>query len=272
MSRRCRVAAAVVGVTIVVTGAVVALLGNDRAPLPHKRTAIVPQPVNPSLPSSTSQVFAPTTTVPADSPVQQQYDQGFVQGFRSAANRAEFARVASQRLPGPAISGGWPHLQPAYTPESWTREFVTALLDIDFAHQSRVGLAGWLVAEEAPDLLPGIPTDAQLGWLPATLLDPQPSFGSRSPIPSDAQWDAYAHAGVRWSVGDLHVQLDPQWQAMVAAGWQPVDEYASVEDVAGVLTITDGSTTATRNFGLDVQLGSARWHPGYGTVLAGQVG
>lgn len=120
--------------------------------------------------------------------------------------------------------------------------------------------------------MPGIPPEARLGWLVATVLDPQPGSGARSPIPSRTQWQAYAAAGVRWSVSGLHVQLDPRWQSMIAAGWQPVDLYASVEDVSGVLNVTRGSSTTTSSFSLEVQLGSARWHPGYGTVLVGEVG
>jgi hypothetical protein len=224
------------------------------------------------LPSSGSKPIAPDTTVPTDSPVQQQYDQDFEQGFSSPTNRNEFARIASLRLPGPAIIEGWPHLSPAYTPESWTRAFVAGLLDIDFAHQSRSALAAWLVAEEAPDLMPGIPPQAQLGWLLATVLYPQADSGASSPIPSASEWQADAAARVRWSISDLQVQLDSQWQSMIAAGWQPVDMYASVEDVSGVLRITHGSSTTSKSISLEVQLGSARWHPGYGTVLVGEVG
>jgi hypothetical protein len=212
------------------------------------------------------QPVAPATTVPSDSPVQQQYDQGFEQGFSSAANRAQLAEIESLSLPAPAVSGGWPHLRPAYTPEGWTRQFVAGLLDVDFARQSRSGLGAWLVAEEAPDLLPGIPVGAQLGGLYATVMDPAIT-GQPSPIPPAAVWQANAAAHIRWSVSNLEVQLDPGWESMIAAGWQPVDLYASVEDVSGILTITGGSSRAQRSFSMVVQLGSAHWHPGYGTAL-----
>ena len=212
------------------------------------------------------QPVAPATTVPTDSPVQQQYDQGFEQGFSSAANRAQLAEIETLSLPGPAVGVGLPDLPPAYTPEGWTRQFVAGLLDVDFARQTRSGLGAWLVAEEAPDLMPGIPAGAQLGSLYATVMDPVIT-GQPSPIPPVAVWQANASAGVRWSVSNLEVQLDPGWQSMIGAGWQPVDLYASVEDVSGTLTIRKGSSSAQRSFSLVVQLGSAHWHPGYGSAL-----
>jgi hypothetical protein len=208
----------------------------------------------------------PATTLPSDSPVQQQYDQGFEQGFSSAANRAQLAEIETLSLPTPAVGGGWPALAPAYTPEGWTREFVAGLLDVDFARESRSRLGAWLVAEEAPDLMPGIPVDAQLGSLYATVMDPALT-GQPSPIPPASVWRANAAAEVRWSVRNLEVQLDPGWQSMIAAGWQPVDLYASVEDVSGTLTIAKGSSRAQRSFSLELQLGSAHWHPGYGSAL-----
>lgn len=212
------------------------------------------------------QPVAPATTVPSDSPVQQQYDQGFEQGFSTASNRAQLAEIETLKLPAPAVGGGWPDLPPAYTPESWTAEFVAGLLDIDFSRQTRSGLGAWLVAEQAPDLMPGIPEGAQLGTLYATVMDPNLT-GQPSPIPPAAVWQANAAEGVRWSVSNLEVQLDPGWQSMIAAGWQPVDLYASVEDVSGTLTITQASSRTQRSFSLQLQLGSAHWHPGYGSAL-----
>jgi hypothetical protein len=226
-----------------------------------------PKPIASSSPPDGWRPVAPATTVPADSPVQQQYDQGFEQGFSSAANRAQLAEIEALSLPAPAVTGGWPIIAPAYTPEGWTRQFVGGLLDIDFARQNRLGLGAWLVAEEALDLMPGIPAGAQLGTLYATVMDPAVT-GQLSPIPPAAVWQADAAAGVRWSVSNLQVQLDPAWQSMITAGWQPVDLYASVEDVSGILTVTRHSSSAQKkSFSVQLQLGSGHWHPGYGTAL-----
>lgn len=216
--------------------------------------------------------LTPSTTLPALSPAQLKYDQAFEAGLSSPDERAVMAGVGSIALPAPATGRGWPELAPAYSPGAWAIEFTTGLLDVDFAHQARLSLGQWLVAEEAPDLLPGVPARSRLGWLVATVLCPRLVPGSRPPLPGPARWAAYAAAGERWRVSDLHVQVDPQWQAMVAAGWQPVDLYASVQDVSGVLARRSGGRTTRSTFSLELQLGSARWHAGYGTVLVGEVG
>jgi hypothetical protein len=221
--------------TSILIGGIIAGVGDHHHSTRHGQPAahkggppVSPGATEPTPPSSLQtgwQPVAPATTVPSDSPVQQQYDQGFEQGFSSAANRAQLAEIETLSLPAPAVTGGWQALNAAYTPEGWTRQFVAGLLDVDFARQTRSALGAWLVAEEAPDLMPGIPVGAQLGSLYATVMDPALT-GQPSPTPPPAVWQANAAAGVRWSVSNLEVQLDPGWQSMIAAGWQPVDLYA----------------------------------------------
>jgi hypothetical protein len=99
-----------------------------------------------------------------------------------------------------------------------------------------------------------------------SLLEPS-IIGQSSPLLSPRQWRADAAAGVRWSAGDLEVQLDPQWQQMIDAGWQPPDIRAVVEDVSGVLRVTQGRVSTTTHFSMVIQVGSAHWRDGYGTVL-----
>jgi hypothetical protein len=204
--------------------------------------------------------------VPEGTPVQQQYDRGFEEGFSSPGNEAMLRRGDALALPGPAIAGGWPDLAVSATPDGWATEFTSGLLDIDFGHQSCGALGEWLVAEEAPDLLPGIPSAFSNRALYVSLLEPA-IIGQPSPVPSPGQWRADAAAGVRWSANDLEVQLDPQWQQMIDAGWQPPDIRAAVEDVSGVLTITRRSVSTKRRFSLVIQVGSGRWRDGDGTVL-----
>jgi hypothetical protein len=47
----------------------------------------------------------------------------------------------------------------------------------------------------------------------------------------------------------------------------PVDQRFAAWDVSGVLTATSGSSSLQRHFSMVVYVGSAHWHPGYGTVL-----
>ncbi len=269
---RALLAAGVVLGSIIIAGGVAAVISgghhtpaSDAAAARPVRDSGTPGGVTPTS-SAGWRAVAPATTVPTSSPVQQQYDEGFERGFSSHSNTAMMTQAESLSIPPPAIGGGWPQLSPADTPDGWATEFIKGLLDVNFPHQSRSSLGSWLVAEEAPDLMPGIPTAFQNLALYVTVMAPGIT-GQPSPIPSGRQWRADAAAGVRWSVSDLEAQLEPQWQQMIGAGWQPRDLRAAVEDVTGLLDIRHGNVSITRRFSLVVQVGSAHWRASYGTVL-----
>lgn len=262
-TRRIVVGVGVALALLVIAGALaIAMAGNKTRP----RTPASPAPRSSSLPAGRWHPVPPATTIPQQTPVQMEYDHGFEHGFSSPKNQRVVALAEALRLPAPAISGGWPTLPTSNTPGTWTREFVHGLLDVNFAHQSRSGLGAWLVAQEAPDLMPGVPPGFQNRALYVSVMEPQIT-GQAPPVPSATQWKADAVAGVRWSVRGLQVQLDPQWQSMISAGWQPRDLRAAVEDVSGVLTITHGTATTTLRFSMVLQVGSAHWRRGYGAVL-----
>jgi hypothetical protein len=267
--RRPRIAAGIallVGALIIAGGITAVVTGAHRA---AARSHALQQGVSSTtsfLPPGGWNPVAPATTVPDETPVQQHFDEAFEEGLSSASNEAMMARAEALALPGPAIAGGWPDLPDSETPDGWAAEFVAGLLDINFVHQSRNALGAWLVAQEAPDLMPGIPNAFEERALFVSLLEPG-LIGEPSPVPSPSQWHAEAAADLRWSATQLQTQLEPQWQSMIDAGWQPPDIRAAVEDISGVLRITRGKATATRRFSMVIQVGSAHWHDGYGTVL-----
>lgn len=208
----------------------------------------------------------PATTIPPLTSVQMQYDQAFQNSF--SANSQQNAQVLALNLPTPAIGGGWVGLPISQTPESWSIAFVSGLLNINFSNQSRVALGSWLEAEEAPEDLPGIPAELQNRTLYVSLLEPGISQQS-SPIPSVADWNSNASNGVVWSVNGLKASVDPQWQKMIDAGWQPRDLRMTTEDVSGFLGVTQNGVTTEHMFSMTLVVGSAHWHNGYGSVLVG---
>lgn len=207
----------------------------------------------------------PATVAPAQTSQQQQDDQRFASHLSSSPSlrNAEAAQV-----PAPGFSTAWRPLPVVNTPDQWVESFVEQLLTINFAAQPRTGLGPWLSAEEAPERLPGVPLSAGSKVLYLSLLDPTAVGAGSSPIPGAAAWQADARAGVSWKVSDLGVRPDAQWSQLVASGWQPTDERFAAYQVTGRLNVTQRGSSAVslQGFSMVVYVGSARWHPGYGTV------
>ena len=266
ITRRSLIAAGSVAAVVVLIIAGV-LTSGSASPGRRTRQAVGPPPTTTSVRPGGSgewRAVPPVTDVPAQTAVQQRYDSALASGIGSSPSLIA-ARTA--RTPPPGFSTGWPALAVADTPQQWTDEFAQELLTIDFAHQSRAGLGRWLTAEEAPELLPGVPASVADKVLYLSLFDAASFGGSPSPIPSAAAWATDAAAGTRWAVSDLTVQPDPRFSQMVAAGWEPLDQRFAVEDVSGLLDVSEGGSRSARRFSMAVYVGSAHWHDGYGTVL-----
>lgn len=267
VQRRPFVAAvAVAGVLVIalIVGTVAALSGGSRHGTNLK--AASPPAMAGSFPAEQTSFTSvpPLTDDPAQTPVQEQYDSAFASGLSSSST---LETAEQTEVPSPAYAASWPAIPVADTPESWSTEFVQGMLDIDFAHQTRAGLGGWLSAEEAPELLPGVPAGVADKVLYLSMFDADTLGSGPSSIPDQAGWDSLARAGAHWSVTDLLAQPDPNFSQIVAAGWQPIDQRFAVEDVSGLLTVATGGTSVQRDFTMTVYVGSAHWHPGYGTVL-----
>ena len=257
---------------VLIAGVIAASVGSSHA----RRRQVNADPVAAAPAISPAQTAAwspvpPLTDVPAETPVQQQYDAALASGLASSSS---VTAAETAQAPPPGFSASWPALPVANTPEEWASQFTHELLDIDFARQSRTDLGRWLSAEEAPELLAGVPAEIADKVLYLSLFDTTAVGGTSSPVPDANTWQAAARAGESWTVSDLVVQPDPQFSQIVASGWQPIDQRFAVEDVTGNLTVSQGSvsqgaSSITKQFSMAVYVGSAHWHDGYGTVLVG---
>lgn len=263
--------AAVVAVVLVALAA--ATLAGHRAathPAATTPTGVVhhrPARTGLTAPAATAGAFRavpPLTATVPDTPVQQSTDRQLAAGL-AASGTIQAAEAAT--VPAPGYVGGWHPLPVVDSPDTWAVRFVRALLDIRFATETRAGLGRWLAAEAAPELLPGVPPSVQdkLDYL--SVFDSRAVGGGPSPVPSLSGWHRAAASGTTWRAADLLVQPDPAWARLVATGWQPVDERFAAEDVSGLLVVITGGHRTDHHFSLELYVGSAHWHPGYGTVV-----
>jgi hypothetical protein len=259
------------GLVGAVTVVVVGLIGIARGTAPQAPTARA-APTAAAAPHASGGTASlgpglswhtPVTAAAPGTPVEEQYDQAFSQGLGSLSGMAAAQALA---VPPPAVVGGWPALAVEITPERWAQVFTAGLLNVDFARQSRTALGAWLQAQEAPELMPGVPSGAADKILLISLLDPAMFGGQPTPVTSSSQWAVNARAGVRQTVSDLLVQADPAWAQMIAAGWQPSDVRMTEEDVSGLVKVHQPSGVTSHHFRLQVIVGSSRWREGYGTV------
>jgi len=251
-------------VAVVVVAAIVAIIGGAcsghargsvaRPPSTAKRPAHRPHPLRP--------VYNPPSQGNSDtSASQQQADNARIAAQAPAVG--EWAAVEALSLPAPAPSAQFPAIPHAnrQNPDSYAAAFVTELLSIDFAADSRPSLLSWAVSETSPETTPGTPASAASKFLYFNLVAPG------SPAPPAASWSADASAGVTWSVSKVTMSVAPAWSQALAAGWQPPDLRMTFLDVTGNLTVTQtGQPPVVKPFSLQLGLGTAEYHNGYGAM------
>ena len=254
--RRRVLAVVVVLVIFVVAGTLVAAL----APSPHQAHRVAdrsfPAPVSQPSPSvaSGSKRFTPVppaTVVPEQSPVQAQYDQALSEGLGSSAT---VHAAEASGVPAPAFAGGWGPLPVTYDPSTWTERVVHALLDINFARQSRAGLGSWLSAEEAPEVLPGVPAAIEDKVLYLSLFDTTAMGGGTSAVPS-------AGAGVGPG-GHARPAVVTDHRRRLAAHRRADIGFPDLEGARrGKVSIGAGHRSQRRKFEAPPVGAAARWQP-----------
>ncbi len=265
--RRGRKVAAVVTALLVGFAVIAVAVGFDagRRRFP---TAVPARPPHSLVPAPSRGVQRQAQPIVAEprTPAQEEGDELFARGLGATPG---MRTVEELQVPPPAVSGGWPSLPVTEAPGAWAESFLGALLDVDYARQSRAALGPWLEAEEAPDLLPGVPASVADKVLYVSLLDPGATGEQASPVPSARRWAALGREGATQRASDLEVQVDPGWAQLLSSGWQPVDPRMVVLDVSGLLGENTASALEAHRFRCSMALGSARWHAGYGAVAVG---
>ena len=179
------------------------------------------------------------------------------------ANGAEWIRLETLNPPPPTVSTHFPAIASSLRQgsDTYATAFVSELLDINFARDTRSSLLSWAQSELAPDSIPGTPLLAATRVLYGDLV------GAPSPIPSAPTWSLNAKHRVVWSVSNLAESVNPEWSSALATGWQPSDPLMVALDVTGTLTISQADhQTVSKPFSLELGLASAEYHHGYGAM------
>lgn len=251
-------------VAVIVVAAIVAVASGafsghardaaGRPPSTAKRPAHRPHPLRP--------VYNPPSGSSGTSSAQQQADSAKI-ARAAAGNSAAWAAIEASALPAPAPSAHFPAISHAerQSPDSYATAFVSELLSIDFATTPRPSLLSWAVSETSPETTPGTPASAASKFLYADLTS------AGSPVPTATAWTANAAGGVTWSASGVTMSVAPTWSQALASGWQPPDLRMDFLDVTGNLTVTQpGRPPAVEPFSLQLGLGTAEYHNGYGAM------
>ncbi len=251
------VAVIVVGGVVAATSGAFSGHGGGAAGQQASTTKRPPQRPHPLHP-----VYNPPTSHGGSGSSEQQADNTKI-AQAAAGNSTAWAAIEAMALPAPAPSAQFPSIPRAarQNPDSYATAFVAELLNIDFAKQTRPSLLSWAVSETSPETMPGTPASAAAKFLYANLTS------SNSPVPSAKAWTANAASGVTWTASGVSMTTCPIWTQVLAAGWQPPDLRMDCLDVTGNLTVTQpGRSTAVKPFSLQLGLGTAEYHNGYGAM------
>jgi hypothetical protein len=183
-----------------------------------------------------------------------------------AQNSGLVAATESCTPPAPA----WTSQYPSIPHGDWTSEtryitkFVRELLDRNYRTQPRADLARWVSAESAGALLPGVPTRAADNDLYASLFYPRRTQTAPGVVPSAPRWAQLARQGIREQVTHVFINPDETWVRDVSAGLTSRDPLTDERDVNGTMTVTRRGSTIVERFAMQLSVGSALHHMGYG--------
>jgi hypothetical protein len=85
-------------------------------------------------------------------------------------------------------------------------------------------------------------------------------------VPTPADWDTDAKAGITQWVSNVVVTVDPSWSRIVGEGWQPRDPLMTMMDVKATLAVNVGHHTVRHEVSMVIGLGSCAHQAGLGAV------
>jgi len=224
------------------------------SPSTAARPAQLPQPLRPvSSP--------PSQSLSATGATSQQAEDAKIAAEAPPAGQWAAVEALSPPTPNPSLQFPSIPATERQNPDSYATAFVAELLNINFASAPRSSLLSWAVSETSPETTPGTPALAASKFLYFNLISPG------GPTPSEAAWTSNAAENVTWSASGVTVSVAPAWSQAIASGWQPPDLRMDFLDVTGNLTVTQtGRSLAVKPFSLQLGLGSAEYHHGYGAM------
>jgi hypothetical protein len=186
--------------------------------------------------------------------------------FKNQWNPKVLAAYNAATIPTPGYATGYRPVPIEWSPGAWLRSWTAQALTINFAHQTRAGMAQWLSATRALYDVPGLTTSQKSKALFQITLDRlsfDPNYASG--IPHSATWAALAAAGTTWTASNITSMPTTFWGKLVAVGWQSTDQRMGIYNVTGTLTSTTNGVSTAHTFKVAVAIGSAFWQQGYGT-------
>jgi hypothetical protein len=199
-------------------------------------------------------------------------DQSATSVVPSGSPATDVAHWNAMPTIAPATSSTYPAIPAAGStnPDSYAKAFATELFTRDYRTATRSQLIAWAQWEDSPLHSPNYP---QADWskvLVDSLTDLTWDDANETPIPADGPWLALRSEAARDTVSDVRVELDPQWEQQIAAGYEPPDSLATARDVSLTVTrrvIVAGHPSVSRfAVSLALQLGTAAHGDGYGVA------
>jgi hypothetical protein len=259
--------AAVLAVVFAVAAISLVLGGRDHRPttVPPARPRASVDTAQPRSTDGAGNSSGPLRVIPPTTPSQTKMDAELA----ASESAASIAQAQGESVPVPAASEEFPALPAGDEQDAsvYALAFCRELLDINYRHQSRLGLLGWAQYEEAPDSLPGVPGSIADKSLVGSLAYAGTPGAEATPIPTAAAWNDAASSGTIQEISGLTAAVAPDWTALVGSGWEPVDPLLTILTVTGTISTTATAQAPTvRPFSFALTLGGARHHSGYGAV------